>query len=61
MSLICGVVSTGLVKVLLVKVCEPVKVAIVASTASVTVLPEALESNPAVSYTHLTLPTICSV
>ena len=45
-SLNCGVVNTGLVKVLLVKVCEPVKVATVESIASVTVVPVALESNP---------------
>ena len=44
--MICGVVKTGLVKVLLVKVCVPVKVATVESIASVTVVPEALESNP---------------
>ena len=37
---------TGVVSVLLVKVCDPVSVATVESIASVTVVPVALESNP---------------
>ena len=43
---ISGALMSGLVRVLFVSVCEPVSVATVASIATVTLFPEAVESTP---------------